>query len=140
MIHVREFVSSGWKTRGIGEPMRTVQELRSFKDHLYDMLVAMMFRSNASVKREEEDVHSGGRLTSLMDTNLFLTPVERRHQTENDRIRVRKEGEDVEQQSNALKDKQWTLKGRADHRPTTTEAKNPIAERIRCRDYNLNVS
>jgi hypothetical protein len=36
-----------------------VQELGSFEDHLYDMLVAMMFRSNARVERKEEDVHSG---------------------------------------------------------------------------------
>ena len=39
--------------------MRSRQQLCSFKDHLYDMLVAMMFRSNAGIEGEEEDVHGG---------------------------------------------------------------------------------
>jgi hypothetical protein len=40
-------------------PVRRVEELGSFKDHLYDMLVAMMFRSFAGIEGKEEDVHGG---------------------------------------------------------------------------------
>jgi hypothetical protein len=36
-----------------------IEELGSFKDHLYDMLVAMMFRGFAGIEGEEEDVHLG---------------------------------------------------------------------------------
>ena len=44
----------------IDNPMDTIQQLCSFKDHLYDMLVAMMFRSFAVIEVEEEDIHFGG--------------------------------------------------------------------------------
>jgi hypothetical protein len=37
--------------------MGTVEKLSSFKDHLYDMLVAMMSRSEAGTQVKEEDVH-----------------------------------------------------------------------------------
>jgi hypothetical protein len=37
--------------------MGAVEELSGFKNHLYDMLVAMMSRCDARIKVEEEDVH-----------------------------------------------------------------------------------
>jgi hypothetical protein len=37
----------------------TIEELGGFKDHLYDMLVAMMFRGFAGIEGKEEDVHGG---------------------------------------------------------------------------------
>jgi hypothetical protein len=39
--------------------MGRVQKLRCFKDHLYDMLVAMIFRGGLGVEGKEEDIHSG---------------------------------------------------------------------------------
>jgi hypothetical protein len=38
--------------------MRTVEKLSGFKNHLYDMLVAMMSRCKAGIEGKEEDVHS----------------------------------------------------------------------------------
>lgn len=40
--------------------MCSVEKLSSFEDHLYDMLVAMIFRGLDGVEVEEEDVHFGG--------------------------------------------------------------------------------
>jgi len=40
--------------------MCSVEKLSSFEDHLYDMLVAMIFRGLCRVEVEEEDVHFGG--------------------------------------------------------------------------------
>jgi hypothetical protein len=38
-------------------PVSRIQELSCFKDHLYNMLVAMIFRGFFGIEREEEDVH-----------------------------------------------------------------------------------
>jgi hypothetical protein len=37
--------------------MGGVEKLCRFKDHLYDMFVAMMSRCNARIKVKEEDIH-----------------------------------------------------------------------------------
>jgi len=39
--------------------MGAVEKLSGFKDHLYDMLVAMMNRCKAGAEVEEEDIHDG---------------------------------------------------------------------------------
>lgn len=57
-------------------PVCGIQELRSFEDHLYDMLVAMIFRGGLGVERKEEDIHC--RYGSLAWTNqIRLAAVER---------------------------------------------------------------
>jgi hypothetical protein len=45
------------KTRRIEYPVRRIQELRSFEDHLYDMFVAMILRGFAGKCVKVEDVH-----------------------------------------------------------------------------------
>jgi hypothetical protein len=47
------------ETSRVNDPVRAIEKLCTFKDHLYDMLVAMMFRGLAGIEREEEDVHGG---------------------------------------------------------------------------------
>jgi len=54
------------KAAWIRHPMGAVEKLGGFKNHLYDMLVAMMSRCNAGVEVKEEDVHLG--------CNLFAGP------------------------------------------------------------------
>jgi hypothetical protein len=41
--------------------------LRCFEDHLYDMLVAMIFRGRFGVEGKEEDIHSGHGDTLCID-------------------------------------------------------------------------
>jgi hypothetical protein len=51
----------------VNDPMGAVEKLSSFENHLYDMLVAMMSRCDASIEVKEEDVHLG--------TFHFLAPL-----------------------------------------------------------------
>ena len=60
MVHVRLFIRILWKVHTSLHPMCSVEKLSSFEDHLYDMLVAMIFRGLCRIEVEEEDVHFGG--------------------------------------------------------------------------------
>ena len=47
-----------WKQHGwVEHPVSRVEKLCSFEDHLYDMLVAMIFRGCFWVEGKEEDIH-----------------------------------------------------------------------------------
>jgi hypothetical protein len=61
MIEMRHTIRILGKNVAACNPVSRIQELSRFEDHLYDMLVAMMFRSSAGIEREEEDVHCGGK-------------------------------------------------------------------------------
>jgi hypothetical protein len=63
-------------------PMCSVEKLSSFEDHLYDMLVAMIFRGLDGIEVEEEYVHFGGSQTNLARNNLFSTPIQCRQDRE----------------------------------------------------------
>jgi hypothetical protein len=59
MVKVCPLVSILGKNQSFLIPVCRIQQLGSFKDHLYDMLVAMIFRGFLWVEREEKDIHSG---------------------------------------------------------------------------------
>jgi hypothetical protein len=61
MVGMGLLVRSCRETTRVNDPVGTIEELGRFKDHLYDMLVAMMFRSDAGIEGKEEDVHGGHR-------------------------------------------------------------------------------
>jgi hypothetical protein len=46
-----------WEYHAFFIPMCGIQQLCGFEDHLYDMLVAMIFRGLLRVEGEEKDIH-----------------------------------------------------------------------------------
>ena len=60
MVEVRLLVGILGKDHSLFAPMSRVEELGGFEDHLYDMLVAMIFRGGFGVEGKEEDVHCEG--------------------------------------------------------------------------------
>jgi hypothetical protein len=59
VVRMGLLVGIGRQETCVGHPVRAIEKLCAFKDHLYDMLVAMMFRGVAGIEREEEDIHGG---------------------------------------------------------------------------------
>jgi hypothetical protein len=60
MVHVCLLIGVLREMHSSFHPMCSVEKLSSFEDHLYDMLVAMIFRGLDGIEVEEEDVHFGG--------------------------------------------------------------------------------
>jgi hypothetical protein len=73
MIEVRHTIRILGKKVSTGNPVGGIQKLSGFEDHLYDMLVAMMFRSNAGIEREEEDVHGRGQELGLWTEQIHFS-------------------------------------------------------------------
>jgi len=59
MVGVCLLVGARGKATRVNDPVGAVEKLSGFKDHLYDMFVAMMNRCKAGAEVEEEDIHDG---------------------------------------------------------------------------------
>ena len=82
--------------------MRAVEKLGCFKNHLYDMLVAMMNRCNLRVEVEEEDVHGDTGLGSAALQSVLLASEERRQDRKHQYIRVSGNGEHTKEEIYAM--------------------------------------
>jgi len=59
MVDMGLAVRTRRKPARVNDPVGRIEKLCGFKNHLYDMLVAMMSRCNAGIEVKEEDVHLG---------------------------------------------------------------------------------
>ncbi len=121
--------------------MSRIQELGSFKDHLYDMLVAMMFRSNARVEGKEEDIHGGRECLSFGPNQSILAPIECRQNRKGHDIRILGNRQDQHEDiRNPHTVSPWRQPPIACQQGNRTKTENPSPICVRISHHHLDVT